>query len=85
MDLPDVVTHPPAGHDEVGRVLAAQVNEDPIRGLGGILTAPGGISRIPDMPRAGALRLDLDGNPALSSRLVASRSIPGVLPANVAA
>jgi hypothetical protein len=37
--LPDIVTDPPAGGDEVLRMLIAQVHEDPEQGLDRILGA----------------------------------------------
>jgi hypothetical protein len=56
---PDVVAHPPPWGDEVSRVLAAEVDEDPERGLSGIFGAFGPILREAGVPRAAALCLDL--------------------------
>src|SRR6266498_597942 len=55
---------PPHRGDEVGRVFAAQVHEDPDGGLGRIFAALGRVLREARMPRAAALRLDLNRDPA---------------------
>ena len=61
--LPDIVTDPPAGGDEVLRMLIAQVHEDPERGLDRILGALRPVTE-PRVPRAAALGLDLDRDSA---------------------
>src|SRR6266851_1878957 len=83
--LPDVVTYPPPGCDEAGRVLASEIREDPVGDLGRVLSALSRVLREARMPRAAALRLHVDGDPAGIGESQARMSMPGMLPANVTA
>jgi len=77
MVAPYVVADPPPRGDEVSRMLAAQVDENPVTGLSSILSALLRVLGEARMPGASALRLDLNRDPAAITDIGSEDVDPG--------